>query len=106
MRGARFRKALCAAPPFVGEQSIPFNSIWSFEQRIDVLCLTGDWIVHLAGNSGIVLHKLHSLDKKVTSMSARIEVEGRESMPWADAANGSDGRLGHPRKCSREEHFR
>ena len=75
--GTGLREALSAAAPFIGEGlSSPDGRVRAAKERVDVLDLAGDGIVHLASNGGIVLDRL---GKGITNMGARIEAKASET---------------------------
>ena len=97
---ARFLETLSAASPFVRQRLEPNGGIGTTEERVDVFCFTGDWIVHLAGDGRVVMDRL---DKMGAHVRPRIKAEARETSMRAFADDGErrrsfGDRNEHPRK--------
>ena len=80
--GARFCETLSAAPPLVGERSVPNERVGAVEESIDGFSPAGVRIIHFASNRWVVLDGLHEW---VATMGTWIEAMTGETSTGAFA---------------------
>ncbi len=73
--------ALHAASPFVGERSCPDFGVGASQEGVHSFVFSGGGVQHLAGDGGIVLHRLGKEGRNAV-MRPGVEVETGKTGSW------------------------